>query len=139
MDNISPSGFTVSLTCPRSSHFLFYTKSCSQKFRNWSLFFIKRLQYRCFPVNTFVKCFKTPILKHSCERLLLRLTVRSHRRDLTQRATLEPYLSVLNPGFHLRFLGPTFWYARHMFIWTLISRKLFKPFTSQCRKMVRHK
>ena len=40
-------------------------------------FIKKRLQHRCFPGN-ITKCFRTPILKNSCERLLLGLTLGSH-------------------------------------------------------------
>ena len=54
---------------------------------NTAVFFKKRLackqrlQQSCFPVN-IAKCFGTRILKNSCERLLLCLTLGSHLRVL---------------------------------------------------------
>ena len=35
---------------------------------------LKRLQCRCFPVN-IVKCLRRPVLKKTCERLLLCLLI----------------------------------------------------------------
>ena len=90
MNKISPSGFTVSLTSPEAATKVFYRRSCSLISQysqenacvsvSFCVSFIKnRLQHRCFPVN-IVKFLRILILKNSCERLLLILTLESHRR-----------------------------------------------------------
>ena len=51
----------------------YFNKAAGLKVSN---FIKKRLQHRCFPMN-IAKFLATPILKNTCERLLLRIISRA--------------------------------------------------------------
>ena len=77
-------------------------------------FIKKRHQHRCFPVN-ISKCFRATILKNSCERLLLRLTLESHPRVLPQGLTIGSLHKAPPQGPTLGSWVPFFRYAIKLF------------------------
>ena len=77
-------------------------------------FIKKRHQHRCFPVN-ISKCLRTTILKNSCQRLLLRLTLESHPRVPPQGLTIGSLRRVPPQGPTLGSWVPFFRYAIKLF------------------------
>ena len=77
-------------------------------------FIKKRHKHRCFPVN-ISKYFRATILKNSCERLLLRLTLESHPRVPPQGLTIGSLHRAPPQGPTLGSWVPFFRYAIKLF------------------------